>query len=76
MSPDTLPPRLPGARREMVDYVVSEREAAEILGVSPDTLRRIVKRGKGPARVKISARRVGYRLSALNDFLARVTKGA
>ena len=77
MSPNTTPPRLhrpPPARREIVDYVVSEREAAEIIGVSPDTLRRMVKRGEGPDRIKISARRIGYRLSALNDFLACVTE--
>src|ERR1700730_761039 len=77
MSPNTTPPRLhrpPRARREIVDYVVSEREAAEIIGVSPDTLRRMVKRGEGPDRIKISARRIGYRLSALNDFLACVTE--
>jgi predicted DNA-binding transcriptional regulator AlpA len=77
MSPNTTPPRLhrpPPARGEIVDYVVSEREAAEIIGVSPDTLRRMVKRGEGPDRIKISVRRIGYRLSALNDFLTRVTE--
>jgi predicted DNA-binding transcriptional regulator AlpA len=78
MPPNTTPPPLhrpAPARREILDYVVSEREAAEIIGVSADTLRRIVKRGEGPDRIRISARRIGYRLSALNDFLARVTEG-
>jgi predicted DNA-binding transcriptional regulator AlpA len=51
------------------DYVVSERDAAKILGVSPDTLRRLVRSGEGPQRIRISARRVGYRLSAIDAFL-------
>jgi predicted DNA-binding transcriptional regulator AlpA len=77
MSPNTAPARLhksPRVHRENVDYVISESEAAEIIGVSPDTLRRMVKRGEGPNRIRISRRRIGYRLSALNDFLARVTE--
>ena len=77
MSPITTPARLhrpSTARHEIIDYVVSEKEAAAIIGVSPDTLRRMAKRGEGPDQIKISARRIGYRLSALNDFLARVTE--
>jgi predicted DNA-binding transcriptional regulator AlpA len=44
--------------------VVSESEAAEIVGLSIDTLRRSVRDGDGPARIKLSERRVGYRRSA------------
>ena len=40
--------------------IISEKEAAEIRGVSPDTLRRNSDRGCKPQRVKVSARRVGY----------------
>ena len=47
------------------DRIVSEKEAAEIRGVSPDTLRRQAARGEGPTRIKLSPRRVGYRLSQL-----------
>jgi len=45
------------------DRLVSEKVAAEILNISPDTLRRINHRGEGPQRRKISPRRVGYKLS-------------
>ena len=47
------------------DRIVSEKEASEIRGVSPDTLRRAAARGEGPKRIKLSPRRVGYRLSEL-----------
>jgi predicted DNA-binding transcriptional regulator AlpA len=52
-----------------IDYVVSETEAAGILGFSRDSLRRAFAAGRAPARVRISARRVGYRLSELYRFL-------
>lgn len=51
------------------DPVVAERQAASILGVSPDTLRRQVAKGEGPRRLKLSARRVGYRMSDLAEWL-------
>jgi len=51
------------------DCVISERAAAEILGMSPDTLRRTVKRGEGPCRISLSPRRVGYRLTDLNAWI-------
>ena len=47
------------------DRIVSEKEAAEIRGVSPDTLQRQAERGEGPERIRLSPRRVGYRLSEL-----------
>jgi len=52
-----------------VDRVVSEAQAAEILGYSKDTLRREFRAGRGPARVRLSARRIGYRLSVLYALL-------
>ena len=51
------------------DYVVAEREVASLLGVSPDTLRRQVAKGEGPRRLKLSARRVGYRMSDIEAWL-------
>ena len=45
------------------DRLISEKLAAEILGISADTLRRLGRRGEGPKRRKISPRRVGYKLS-------------
>jgi predicted DNA-binding transcriptional regulator AlpA len=45
------------------DHLITEKATAEILGISPDTLRRIGSRGEGPKRRKISPRRVGYKIS-------------
>ena len=42
--------------------MLDEAAAAHVLGVSPDTLKRMSQRGEGPPRIKISPRRVGYRL--------------
>jgi predicted DNA-binding transcriptional regulator AlpA len=54
-SPTPIPP----------DRIVSEKEACAIRNVSPDTLQRQAARGEGPERIKLSPRRVGYRLSSL-----------
>jgi predicted DNA-binding transcriptional regulator AlpA len=51
------------------DRVVSEAVAAEIVGVSIDTLRRVCGRGEGPRRIKLSPRRVGYRIRDLESWL-------
>jgi predicted DNA-binding transcriptional regulator AlpA len=48
-----------------LDRVVSEAEAAEIIGYSKHTLRREFRAGRAPARVRLSDRRIGYRLSAI-----------
>jgi hypothetical protein len=48
--------------------VVSEDAAATLLGISPDTLRRTAQRDGKPERLRLSPRRVGYRLS---DILAK-----
>ena len=50
--------------------VISEVEAANLLGVSRATLARMRKADIGPRPVKLSARRIGYRLSAIRDHLA------
>ena len=57
-----------------VDRVVSENEAAAILGYSKDTLRREFKAGRAPPRVRLSAKRIGYRLSAIYAFLEAHTE--
>jgi hypothetical protein len=57
-----------------LDRVVSEARAAEILGYSKDTLRREFRAGRGPARVRLSARRIGYRLSVLYALLEARTE--
>ncbi|HMF22503.1 MAG TPA: helix-turn-helix domain-containing protein [Pseudolabrys sp.] len=53
-----------------IDYVRSPREAAERLGISMATLRRMAQRGEGPQRIRISDRRIGYPDSALAAFVA------
>jgi predicted DNA-binding transcriptional regulator AlpA len=52
-----------------LDRVVSETQAAEIIGYSKDTLRREFAAGRAPPRVRLSGRRIGYRLSELYKFL-------
>jgi len=52
-----------------LDRVVSEDHAAKIIGYSKDTLRREFRAGRAPARVRLSARRIGYRLSTIYAFL-------
>jgi len=50
------------------DPLITERATAEILSISRDTLRRLSSRGEGPARRKISPRRVGYKLSEVEAY--------
>jgi predicted DNA-binding transcriptional regulator AlpA len=57
-----------------LDYVVTEAEAAGILGISKDTLRRQFREGQAPARVRMSPSRIGYRLSAIYQFLEAHTE--
>ena len=57
-----------------LDRVVSEAEAAQILGYSKHTLRREFRAGRAPARVRLSDRRIGYRLSAIYRFLEACTE--
>lgn len=58
-------------RNAPTDFVHSEDEAASILGVHKATLRRLVDRGEGPAKIRLTTRRVGYLNSSLTEFLAR-----
>jgi predicted DNA-binding transcriptional regulator AlpA len=44
----------------VLDRGISETAAAEILGISVDTLRRMGKRNEGPKRRRVSPRRVSY----------------
>jgi predicted DNA-binding transcriptional regulator AlpA len=61
-------PTIPGQSFNL-DRVVSENEAAQILGFSKDTLRREFRAGRAPPRVRLSGRRIGYRLSEIYKFL-------
>lgn len=51
-----------------VDRLIRESVAAEILNISPDTLRRLAKRGEGPPRRQVSPRRVAYKLSEVECY--------
>jgi predicted DNA-binding transcriptional regulator AlpA len=57
-----------------LDRVVDERLAAQILGLSRDTLRRKFRQGLAPPRVRLSEHRIGYRLSALYAHLEANTE--
>jgi predicted DNA-binding transcriptional regulator AlpA len=54
-----------------LDRLITEQATAEILGISPDTLRRLNRRGEGPTRRNISPRRVGYKLSEVEAYRDR-----
>lgn len=49
--------------------VLSSKEAAQYIGVSHPTLERWRADGEGPAFIKLGARRIGYRISALDRWL-------
>lgn len=66
-------PTIPGQSFNL-DRVVSENEAAAIIGYSKDTLRREFRAGRAPPRVRLSGRRIGYRLSAIYAFLEAHTE--
>jgi predicted DNA-binding transcriptional regulator AlpA len=53
------------------DRVIMERDAADFLSVGQSTLQRWRQLGTGPKFIRISARRLGYRLSDLKSFLER-----
>jgi predicted DNA-binding transcriptional regulator AlpA len=59
-----------------IDYVRSRRDAARILGVSVRTLDRLDRLGNAPRRTRITDRLVGYRDSAIKEFLDARTAGA
>jgi prophage regulatory protein len=53
----------------IIDPVISEIEAADAIGVSTSTLRRMHSRGEGPPRIQLSQRRIGYRLGDVDEWL-------
>ena len=53
------------------DPVISHKAAAAQIGLSERTLHRICALGDGPPRVRLSARRIGYRMSALKGWAER-----
>jgi predicted DNA-binding transcriptional regulator AlpA len=65
-----MPPRQqqPFSQPVHPDRIVGEREAAQLRGVSKDTLRRIALNTGKPRRIRLSPRRVGYKLSEVLDL--------
>lgn len=61
--PIELPPEIAHQR------VLNERTAAQFVGVSQPTLERMRKLGTAPRHVMLSARRLGYRVCDLLDWL-------
>jgi excisionase family DNA binding protein len=60
------------AMRPTFDRALSVREVADILGLSTDSVYRLLREGR-IAHQKITPRRTVVRESALNEFLADVT---
>jgi predicted DNA-binding transcriptional regulator AlpA len=51
------------------DTILSERQLSDWLGISAPTLFRHRRDGTGPAFIRLSTRRVAYRLSAVKEWL-------
>jgi predicted DNA-binding transcriptional regulator AlpA len=51
-------------------FLVDEREAAALLGLTPRTMQAWRHAGEGPTYVRISARCVRYRVADLEEFAA------
>lgn len=50
--------------------VLSEREAAQLISLSPSQLRRLRNEGKGPRSFWLTDRRLGYRVAEIEIWLA------
>ena len=48
--------------------ILSRRDTAKMLDVSLDTLDRLARRNEGPQRIRLSVRRLGYRLSDIHRW--------
>ena len=53
------------------EQILSERDVCNWLGISEPTLFRHRRDGTGPTFIRLSARRVGYRRGAVEDWLNR-----
>lgn len=53
------------------DSILSPKQAAALLAVSLTTLWRLRRFGTFPPAIRLSARRIGWRLSAIQDYLNR-----
>ena len=55
---------------QAADPVVPRKTAAALVGLSESTFDRVCRQGDGPPAVRLSARRVGFRLSDLMAWIA------
>lgn len=62
--------KLPIDPEPTCDRVLTLRELADLSGMSKSTLERMRREGTGPRLVRLSARRVGVRLSDYHAWLA------
>jgi len=53
----------------MQERIIRDREATQITGLSRSRRHELAKAGRFPAKVKLSERASGYRLSALMDWI-------
>jgi predicted DNA-binding transcriptional regulator AlpA len=53
-----------------MDRVVSLKQAADYTSLSAATLQRLIANGEGPPVTQLSPRRIGFRESHLNKWLA------
>jgi hypothetical protein len=51
------------------DSLLTRRQLAEVLGVGVRSLERYTRLGMGPRCIRISPRRVSYRLGDVRDFI-------
>lgn len=58
------------ARDPLSPLVVSELEAARLVGLGIRTMQQLRAEGTGPRFVRLSARRLGYSLDDLRDWIA------
>jgi predicted DNA-binding transcriptional regulator AlpA len=55
----------------MTNEILTEREVSDWLGLSEPTLFRHRRDGTGPTFIRLSARRVAYRRSAVEEWLTQ-----
>jgi predicted DNA-binding transcriptional regulator AlpA len=51
--------------------VLNKPQVCSLINLSEDTLARLHQNGEGPARVQLSARRVGYTVGAVREWLQK-----
>jgi predicted DNA-binding transcriptional regulator AlpA len=56
--------------------VLTKAEVAAVTGLSFDTIDRMIRRGEGPPRIKLSPRRVGFPIAGLRAWLKSRTVSA